>query len=99
VNASPVVDAQSTYETGFALSGSESLVTAPSSTTPRAGWREAFGLDEKCCGRRDAAKLGANAGSRRFSEDDLAVEPIKAIGGGGHFCRSPHTWRLYENAF
>src|SRR5262249_19215877 len=34
-----------------------------------------------------------------FSDDDLAVDAIKAVAAGGHFFGEPHTLARYETAF
>src|SRR6202167_1900603 len=100
VNASPVVDAQSTYETAFSLQAA--ILSHSHLINHAAGWLEG-GLSaslEKIV--VDAELLRNWAQILKpvdFSEDDLAVEAIKAIDAGGHFFGSPHTMARYENAF
>jgi trimethylamine---corrinoid protein Co-methyltransferase len=99
-NASNCVDAQATYETGFALwagimGGSHLIMHA-------AGWLEG-GLSasmEKII--VDAEMLRGWAAMLRtidFSEDDLAVDAIMEVPAGGHFFGAAHTLARYETAF
>ena len=100
VNASPVVDAQSTYETGFALQAA--ILSHSHLINHAAGWLEG-GLSasmEKIVVDAEMLRNWAQMlAPVDFSEDDLAVEAIKAIDAGGHFFGSPHTMARYENAF
>jgi trimethylamine--corrinoid protein Co-methyltransferase len=100
VNASPVVDAQSTYETGFALQAA--ILSHSHLINHAAGWLEG-GLSasmEKIVVDAEMLRNWAQMlAPIDFSEDDLAVEAIKAIDAGGHFFGSPHTMARYENAF
>lgn len=99
-NASPVVDAQSTYETGFSLWAS--IMGHSNLITHTAGWLEG-GLSaslEKII--VDAEMLRGWAEMLKpvdFSDDDLGIEAIKGIAPGGHFFGSPHTIARYEKAF
>jgi trimethylamine--corrinoid protein Co-methyltransferase len=100
VNASPVVDAQSTYETGFSLQAA--ILSHSHLINHAAGWLEG-GLSaslEKIV--VDAEMLRNWAEMLKpvsFSDDDLAVEAIKDIAAGGHFFGSAHTLARYESAF
>ena len=99
-NASPVVDAQSTYETGFSLMAS--ILGHTHLIRHAAGWLEG-GLSasmEKII--VDAEMLRGWAEILKpidFTEDDLAVEAIKEVPVGGHFFGAPHTMQRYEKAF
>lgn len=99
-NASPVVDAQSTWETGFALWAS--IMGHSNLITHTAGWLEG-GLAasfEKII--VDAEMLRGWAEILKpvdFSEDDLAVDAIKGVAAGGHFFGTTHTIARYETAF
>jgi trimethylamine---corrinoid protein Co-methyltransferase len=100
VNSSPVVDAQSTYETGFALWAS--IMSHSHLINHAAGWLEG-GLSaslEKIV--VDAEMLRGWAEilkPRDFSEEDIGLDAIKGIEPGGHFFGSPHTIARYETAF
>lgn len=99
-NASPAVDAQSTYETGFSLWAS--IMGHSNLITHTAGWLEG-GLSasmEKII--VDAEMLRGWAEMLKpvdFSEDDLGIDAIKDIAPGGHFFGSSHTIARYEKAF
>lgn len=99
-NASPSVDAQSTYETGFSLWAA--IMSHSHLINHAAGWLEG-GLSaslEKIV--VDAEMLRGWAEILRpidFTDDDLAIDAIKAVDAGGHFFGSPHTMARYETAF
>ena len=100
VNASPVVDAQSTYETAFSLQAA--ILSHSHLINHAAGWLEG-GLSaslEKIV--VDAELLRNWAEILKpvdFSDDDLAVDAIKDVAAGGHFFGAPHTLARYERAF
>jgi len=100
VNASPVVDAQSTYETAFSLQAA--ILSHSHLINHAAGWLEG-GLSaslEKII--VDAELLRNWAEILKpvdFNEDDLAVDAIKAVAAGGHFFGESHTLARYEFAF
>src|SRR5271155_4785929 len=100
VNASPTVDAQSTYETAFSLQAA--ILSHSHLINHAAGWLEG-GLSasmEKIVVDAEMLRNWAQMlAPVDFSEDDLAVDAIKAIDAGGHFFGSPHTLARYENAF
>jgi trimethylamine---corrinoid protein Co-methyltransferase len=99
-NASPVVDAQSTYETGFSLWAS--VMGHSNLITHTAGWLEG-GLSaslEKII--VDAEMLRGWAEMLKpvdFTDDDLGIDAIKGIDPGGHFFGAGHTIARYEKAF
>lgn len=100
VNASPVVDAQSTYETAFSLQAA--ILSHSHLINHTAGWLEG-GLSaslEKIV--VDAEMLRSWAECLKpitFTEDDIAVDAIKGIAPGGHFFGASHTLERYESAF
>jgi trimethylamine---corrinoid protein Co-methyltransferase len=100
VNASPVVDAQSTYETAFSLQAA--ILSHSHLINHAAGWLEG-GLSaslEKIV--VDAELLRNWAELLRpvsFSDDDLALDAIKAVAAGGHYFGESHTLQRYESAF
>jgi trimethylamine--corrinoid protein Co-methyltransferase len=100
VNASPAVDAQSTYETGFSLQAA--ILSHSHLINHAAGWLEGglvASLEKIVV---DAEMLRAWAQMLQpvdFTDDDLAVEAIKAVDPGGHFFGAPHTLARYEHAF
>jgi trimethylamine--corrinoid protein Co-methyltransferase len=100
VNASPAVDAQSTYETAFSLQAA--ILSHSHLINHAAGWLEG-GLSaslEKIV--VDAELLRNWAEILKpvdFTDDDLAVDAIKDIAAGGHFFGAPHTLARYQSAF
>src|ERR1700687_2365140 len=100
VNASPEVDAQSTYETGFSLQAA--LLSHSHLINHAAGWLEG-GLSASLEKIVVDAELLRNWAELlkpiTFSDDDLAVEAIKDVAVGGHFFGSAHTLARYESAF
>ena len=100
VNASPCVDAQATYETGFSLWAA--IMSHSHLINHAAGWLEG-GLTasmEKII--VDAEMLRGWAQmlkTRDFSEDEIALEAIRGVSPGGNFFESPHTLARYKTAF
>ncbi len=100
VNASPTVDAQSTYETMFSLQAA--ILSHSHLINHAAGWLEG-GLSaslEKII--VDAELLRGWAEILKpvtFTDDDLGVEAIKGVAAGGHFFGTAHTLARYESAF
>jgi len=100
VNASPTVDAQSTYETAFSLQAA--IMSHSHLINHAAGWLEG-GLSaslEKII--VDAEMLRNWAELLKpisFSEDDIAVDAIKGVAAGGHYFGAAHTLARYEHAF
>jgi trimethylamine--corrinoid protein Co-methyltransferase len=100
VNAAPAVDAQSTYETAFALQAA--ILSHSHLINHAAGWLEG-GLSaslEKIVVDAELLRNWAEILKPvSFSDDDLAVEAIKEIAPGGHFFGAAHTLSRYESAF
>jgi trimethylamine--corrinoid protein Co-methyltransferase len=100
VNASPVVDAQSTYETGFSLQAA--ILSHSHLINHAAGWLEG-GLSaslEKVVVDAELLRTWAELlKPLTFDEDDIAVEAIKSVEPGGHFFGAAHTLARYESAF
>ncbi len=100
VNASPVVDAQSTYETAFSLQAA--VLSHSHLVQHAAGWLEG-GLSaslEKIVVDAELLRNWAQILKPvSFSDDDLAVDAIKAVAAGGHFFGESHTLARYESAF
>ncbi|HEX4266707.1 MAG TPA: trimethylamine methyltransferase family protein [Steroidobacteraceae bacterium] len=100
VNASPVVDAQSTYETAFSLQAA--ILSHSHLVNHAAGWLEG-GLSASLEKIIVDAELLRNWAEMlkpvSFDDDDLAVEAIKAVAAGGHFFGEPHTLARYQSAF
>ena len=100
VNASPAVDAQSTYETMFSLQAA--ILSHSHLINHAAGWLEG-GLTaslEKIV--VDAELLRGWAELLKpiaFDDDDIAVNAIKSVPPGGHFFGAAHTLARYETAF
>ena len=100
VNASPMVDAQSTYETAFSLQAA--ILSSSHLINHAAGWLEG-GLSaslEKIIVDAELLRNWAEILKPvNFTDDDLAVQAIKDIAAGGHFFGSSHTLARYESAF
>jgi trimethylamine---corrinoid protein Co-methyltransferase len=100
VNASPVVDAQSTYETAFSMQAA--ILSHSHLINHAAGWLEG-GLSASLEKIVVDAELLRNWAEMLkpvdFTDDDIAVDAIKNIPAGGHFFGSPHTLARYEKAF
>jgi trimethylamine---corrinoid protein Co-methyltransferase len=100
VNASPMVDAQSTYETAFSLQAA--ILSHSHLIQHAAGWLEG-GLSaslEKIVVDAELLRNWAEILKPvNFNDDDLAVDAIKDIAAGGHFFGAPHTLARYESAF
>ena len=100
VNASPVVDAQSTYETAFSLQAA--ILSHSHLINHAAGWLEG-GLSaslEKIVVDAELLRNWAEILKPiEFTDDDLAVEAIKGVAAGGHFFGASHTLARYESAF
>jgi trimethylamine---corrinoid protein Co-methyltransferase len=100
VNASPMVDAQSTYETAFSLQAA--ILSHSHLINHAAGWLEG-GLSasfEKIVVDAELLRNWAEILKPvSFSDDDLAVDAIKEVAAGGHFFGAAHTLARYESAF
>jgi trimethylamine--corrinoid protein Co-methyltransferase len=100
VNASPAVDAQSTYETAYSLQAA--ILSHSHLINHAAGWLEGglvASLEKIVV---DAEMLRGWAEILKpvtFDEDDLGVEAIKGVEPGGHFFGTAHTLARYESAF
>jgi trimethylamine--corrinoid protein Co-methyltransferase len=100
VNASPAVDAQSTYETAFSLQAA--ILSHSHLINHAAGWLEG-GLVaslEKIVVDAEMLRCWAEILQPvSFTDDDLAVDAIKGVEAGGHFFGAPHTLARFETAF
>jgi trimethylamine--corrinoid protein Co-methyltransferase len=100
VNASPVVDAQATYETSFSLWAS--IMSHSHLINHAAGWLEG-GLTasmEKIALDAELLRQWAEIlQPKTFTSADLALDAIRDIAPGGHFFGSEHTIARYETAF
>jgi len=100
VNASPAVDAQSTYETAFSLQAA--ILSHSHLVNHAAGWLEGglvASLEKIVV---DAELLRSWAEILQpiaFTDDDLAVDAIKGVEPGGHFFGTAHTLARFEQAF
>ena len=100
VNASPTVDAQSTYETAFSLHAA--ILSHSHLINHAAGWLEGglVGVVRKDRGRRrDAACLGRDAQAGRVRRRRSRARGDQGVEPGGHFFGSAHTLARYEKAF
>jgi trimethylamine--corrinoid protein Co-methyltransferase len=100
VNASPTVDAQSTYETAFSLQAG--VLSHSHLINHAAGWLEG-GLSaslEKIVVDAELLRNWAEILKPvAFNDEDLAVDTIKEIAVGGHYFGAAHTLARYESAF
>ena len=100
VNASPAVDAQSTYETAFSLQAA--ILSHSHLINHAAGWLEG-GLTASLEKVVIDAELLRNWAEIlkpvSFNDDDLAVDAICGVPVGGHFFGAAHTLARYEKAF
>ncbi|HVN44806.1 MAG TPA: trimethylamine methyltransferase family protein [Steroidobacteraceae bacterium] len=100
VNASPAVDAQSTYETAFSLQAA--ILSHSHLINHATGWLEG-GLSASLEKVVVDAELLRNWAEilkpLEFTDDDLAVDAIKEIAAGGHFFGAAHTLARYQSAF
>jgi trimethylamine---corrinoid protein Co-methyltransferase len=100
VNASPVVDAQSTYETAFSLQAA--ILSHSHLINHAAGWLEggmSASLEKIVVDAELLRNWAEILKPVNFSDDDLAVEAIKGVAAGGHFFGEAHTLARYESAF
>jgi trimethylamine---corrinoid protein Co-methyltransferase len=100
VNASPTVDAQSTYETAFSLQAA--ILSHSHLINHAVGWLEGgltASLEKVIVDAELIRGWAAILQPVQFSDDDLAVEAIKEVPIGGHYFGSPHTLARYETAF
>jgi len=100
VNASPAVDAQSTYETAFAL---QAAVLSHSHLVSHAvGWLEGglvASLEKMVVDAELLRQWAELVRPVEFSDDDLALDAIRAVPPGGHFFGTAHTLARYRDAF
>jgi trimethylamine--corrinoid protein Co-methyltransferase len=100
VNASPVVDAQSTYETAFSLQAA--ILSHSHLINHAAGWLEggmSASLEKIIVDAELLRNWAEILKPVSFNEDDLAVDAIKGVAAGGHFFGTTHTLARYESAF
>ena len=100
VNSSPVVDAQSTYETAFSLQAA--ILSHSHLINHAAGWLEgglSASLEKIVVDAELLRQWAAIVKPLQFDDDDLAVDAIKGVGAGGHFFGAAHTLARYETAF
>jgi trimethylamine--corrinoid protein Co-methyltransferase len=100
VNSSPVVDAQSTYETAFSLQAA--ILSHSHLINHAAGWLEgglSASLEKIVVDAELLRQWAAIVKPLQFDDDDLAVDAIKGVVAGGHFFGAAHTLARYEAAF
>jgi trimethylamine---corrinoid protein Co-methyltransferase len=100
VNASPVVDAQATYETAFSLWAA--IASHSHLINHAAGWLEG-GLTaslEKIVVDAEMLRGWAHIlKPMEVSDEDLALDTILSVAPGGHHFGTEHTLARYQNAF
>jgi trimethylamine--corrinoid protein Co-methyltransferase len=100
VNASPAVDAQSTYETAFSLQAA--ILSHSHLVNHAAGWLEGglvASLEKIVVDAEMLRGWAAILQPIAFDDDDLAVDAIKGVEPGGHFFGTAHTLARFETAF
>ena len=99
-NASPCVDAQATWETGFSLWAA--IMSHSNLIYHAAGWLEG-GLSasmEKMLVDGEMLRGWAEILKPvEFDDDDIALDAIAGVPPGGHFFGTAHTLARYETAF
>ncbi len=100
VNASPAVDAQAAYETGFSLWAS--IMSHSHLVNHAAGWLEG-GLTasfEKIVVDAEMLRQWAETlRFRDFGDDEIGLEAIRGVRPGGNFFEAQHTLERYRTAF
>ena len=100
VNASNAPDAQSVWESMFALWGV--LTGGVNIIIHAAGWLEgglSASYEKYIIDCEILEWLRAYYDGFEFSEDALGIEAVREVGPGGHFFGCAHTQERYENAF
>ena len=100
VNASPAVDAQSTYETAFSLQAA--ILSHSHLINHATGWLEGglvASLEKIVVDAEMLRGWAAILQPIAFNDDDLAVDAIKGVEPGGHFFGTAHTLARFETAF
>ncbi|MDE2220965.1 MAG: trimethylamine methyltransferase family protein, partial [Gammaproteobacteria bacterium] len=100
VNASPIVDAQSTWETAFSLQAA--ILSHSHLINHAAGWLEGgltASLEKIIVDAEMIRNWEAILKPVSFDDDELGIEAIKGVSAGGQFFDSPHTLARYRRAF
>jgi trimethylamine--corrinoid protein Co-methyltransferase len=99
-NASTSVDAQSVYETSFALWGA--VLGHANLVMHSAGWLEGglcASFEKLVIDAEMLQGLGECFRPIEVSDSELALEAIRDVGPGGHFFGTSHTLARYQDAF
>ena len=101
VNASPAVDAQATYETGFSLWAS--IMSHSHLINHAAGWLEGgltASFEKIVVDAEMLRELGGDAAVPRIQRRRRsALEAIRGVAPGGNFFEAQHTLARYRTAF
>lgn len=99
-NASTSADAQSVYETGFALWGA--VLGQANLVMHAAGWLEGglcASFEKMVIDAEVLQGLGECFRPIEVNDSELALDAIRDVGPGGHFFGTGHTLARYQDAF
>lgn len=100
VNASPAVDAQAAYETGFSLWAS--IMSHSHLINHAAGWLEGgltASLEKIIVDAEMLRQWAETLRFRDFGDEEIGLEAIRGVKPGGNFFESEHTLARYRTAF
>ncbi len=100
VNASPAVDAQAAYETGFSLWAS--IMSHSHLINHAAGWLEgglSASFEKIIVDAEMLREWAAILHFPEFSDEEIGIEAIRGVAPGGNFFEAQHTLDRYRTAF
>ena len=100
VNASPAVDAQAAYETGFSLWAS--IMSHSHLINHAAGWLEGgltASFEKIVVDAEMLREWAATLQVQDFTDEELGLEAIRGVAPGGNFFEAQHTLDRYRTAF
>lgn len=100
VNASPAVDAQAAYETGFSLWAS--IMSHSHLINHAAGWLEGgltASFEKIIVDAEMLREWAAILHFPEFSDEEIGIEAIRGVAPGGNFFEAQHTLDRYRTAF
>ena len=100
VNASPAVDAQAAYETGFSLWAS--IMSHSHLINHAAGWLEGgltASFEKIVVDAEMLREWAVMLQVRDFTDEELGLEAIRSVKPGGNFFEAQHTLDRYRTAF
>ncbi len=100
VNASPAVDAQAAYETGFSLWAS--IMSHSHLVNHAAGWLEGgmtASFEKIVVDAEMLREWAAILRFREFGDEEIGLEAIRGVAPGGNFFEAQHTLDRFRTAF